>query len=364
MFRFKTIAIFALTIFSFAISFGTIVEANDPTVYGTVTFADDVGHNDSAVISVSGIAAGTYSASLVSSDGNSSFKLSDVDVDIATLQGVVQTTGSIDFTFDSSSSGYTGVDLLSSYSRFLLKNSANTYSASNDVSTTSAISTLVESFSSAKTSANALKNDLEAASAASTLEDIQSSVTDSGSEINNLKGAISDVSAATAEVKIVDESLDLSGVEAIINNINTWIASIEANNSAVSGTSSIAVAQTYVGNANGGSVADSHAILNGLPDKFEYNSDGNRVELPGAGGIHKGIAAAQGLASLSVIEGELPAAEGAVGQIDGKDVNTSVLGLGLPSVGDRFVTLTMQLSLIFGTLLILTSGGMILLKKK
>ena len=41
MFRFKTIAIFALTIFSFAISFGTIVEANDPTVYGTVTFADD-----------------------------------------------------------------------------------------------------------------------------------------------------------------------------------------------------------------------------------------------------------------------------------------------------------------------------------
>ena len=96
----------------------------------------------------------------------------------------------------------------------------------------------------------------------------------------------------------------------------------------------------------------------------EYDSDGNRVELPGAGGIHKGIAAAQGLASLSVIEGELPASEGSSAQIDGKNVNTSVLGLGLPSVGDKFVTLTMQLSLIFGTLLILTSGGMILLKKK
>ena len=297
----------------------------------------------------------------MSPDGKSSFKLSDVDVDIAILQGVVQATGSIDFIFDSSSPGYTGADLLSSYSGFLLENSENTYSASNDVSTTSSLSALVDSLSSAKASANALKNDLESASAASTLEDIQSSVTDSGSEINNLKAAISDVSAANAEVKSADESLDLSGIEDIINNINTWVASIEANNSAVSGTSSIAVAQTYVGSASGGSVAASHAIINGLPDKFEYDSDGNRVELPGAGGILKGISAAQGLGSLSVIEGEL--AQGS-SSLDGKDVNTSVLGLGLPSVGDKFVTLTMQLSLIFGTLLILTSGGMILLKKK
>ena len=297
----------------------------------------------------------------MSPDGKSSFKLSDVDVDIAILQGVVQATGSIDFIFDSSSPGYTGADLLSSYSGFLLENSENTYSASNDVSTTSSLSALVDSLSSAKASANALKNDLESASAASTLEDIQSSVTDSGSEINNLKAAISDVSAANAEVKSADESLDLSGIEDIINNINTWVASIEANNSAVSGTSSIAVAQTYVGSASGGSVAASHAIINGLPDKFEYDSDGNRVELPGAGGILKGISAAQGLGSLSVIEGEL--AQGS-SSLDGKDVNTSVLGLGLPSVGDKFVTLTMQLSLILGTLLILTSGGMILLKKK
>ena len=123
-------------------------------------------------------------------------------------------------------------------------------------------------------------------------------------------------------------------------------------------SSSLAVAQTYVGSASGGSVADSHAILNGLPDKFEYDSDGNRVEIPGAGGIHKAIEAAQGLGSLSVIEGDLEAST-----IDGKSVNTSVLGLGLPSVGDKFLTITMQLSLVLGALLVVTSGGILLFKK-
>ena len=339
MFRIKTIAIFALTIFTFAIPFGSIAEANDPVVYGTVTFADDAGHNDSAIISVSGIAPGSYTASLVSSNGQQSIKLSDVDVEVATLQGVVQSTGSIDFTFDSSSAAYDGTNLLSKYSRFILENSSNTYSASNSSANSASVSALVSSINDA----------------------IQTSVDGSNSDISDLKTAVENISSASANVKSTDESLDVSGVDAIVTNINTWIASIEANNSSVSGTSSLAVAQTYVGSASGGSVANSHAILNGLPDKFEYDSDGNRVELPGAGGIHKGIEAAQGLASLSVIEGELPASESST--LDGKSVSTSVLGLGLPSVGDKFLTITMQLSLVLGALLVVTSGGILLFKK-
>ena len=136
MFRIKTIAIFALTIFTFAIPFGSIAEANDPVIYGTVTFADDAGANDSAIISVSGIAPGSYAASLISSDGQQSIELSVVDVNVETLQGVVQSTGSIDFTFDSSSAAHEGTDLLSTYSRFQLKNESNTYSASNNSETT------------------------------------------------------------------------------------------------------------------------------------------------------------------------------------------------------------------------------------
>ena len=361
MFRIKTIAIFALTIFTFAIPFGSIAEANDPVVYGTVTFADDAGHNDSAIISVSGIAPGSYTASLVSSDGNQSIKLSDVDVEVATLQGVVQSTGSIDFTFDSSSAAYDGTNLLSKYSRFILENSSNTYSASNSSANSASVSALVSSINDAKESANSLKTSLETASSSTTLESIQTSVDGSNSDISDLKTAVENISSASANVKSTDESLDVSGVDAIVTNINTWIASIEANNSSVSGTSSLAVAQTYVGSASGGSVANSHAILNGLPDKFEYDSDGNRVEIPGAGGIHKAIEAAQGLASLSVIEGELPASESST--LDGKSVNTSVLGLGLPSVGDKFLTITMQLSLVLGALLVVTSGGILLFKK-
>ncbi|MCH2309667.1 MAG: hypothetical protein MK345_01195 [SAR202 cluster bacterium] len=357
MFRIKTIAIFALTIFTFAIPFGSIAEANDPVVYGTVTFADDAGHNDSAIISVSGIAPGSYTASLISSDGQQ-FKLSDVDVEVATLQGVVQSTGSIDFTFDSSSAAYDGTNLLSKYSRFILENSSNTYSASNSYANSASVSALVSSINDAKESANSLKTNLETASSSTTLESIQTSVESSNSDISDLKTAVENISSASANVKSTDESLDVSGVDAIVTNINTWIASIEANNSSVSGTSSLAVAQTYVGSASGGSVADSHAILNGLPDKFEYDSDGNRVEIPGAGGIHKAIEAAQGLGSLSVIEGDLEAST-----IDGKSVNTSVLGLGLPSVGDKFLTITMQLSLVLGALLVVTSGGILLFKK-
>lgn len=357
MFRIKTIAIFALTIFTFAIPFGSIAEANDPVVYGTVTFADDAGHNDSAIISVSGIAPGSYTASLISSDGQQ-FKLSDVDVEVATLQGVVQSTGSIDFTFDSSSAAYDGTNLLSKYSRFILENSSNTYSASNSSANSASVSALVSSINDAKESANSLKTNLETASSSTTLESIQTSVESSNSDISDLKTAVENISSASANVKSTDESLDVSGVDAIVTNINTWIASIEANNSSVSGTSSLAVAQTYVGSASGGSVADSHAILNGLPDKFEYDSDGNRVEIPGAGGIHKAIEAAQGLGSLSVIEGDLGAST-----IDGKSVNTSVLGLGLPSVGDKFLTITMQLSLVLGALLVVTSGGILLFKK-
>ena len=357
MFRIKTIAIFALTIFTFAIPFGSIAEANDPVVYGTVTFADDAGHNDSAIISVSGIAPGSYTASLISSDGQQ-FKLSDVDVEVATLQGVVQSTGSIDFTFDSSSAAYDGTNLLSKYSRFILENSSNTYSASNSSANSASVSALVSSINDAKESANSLKTNLETASSSTTLESIQTSVESSNSDISDLKTAVENISSASANVKSTDESLDVSGVDAIVTNINTWIASIEANNSSVSGTSSLAVAQTYVGSASGGSVADSHAILNGLPDKFEYDSDGNRVEIPGAGGIHKAIEAAQGLGSLSVIEGDLEAST-----IDGKSVNTSVLGLGLPSVGDKFLTITMQLSLVLGALLVVTSGGILLFKK-
>ena len=362
MFRIKTIAIFALTIFTFAIPFGSIAEANDPVIYGTVTFADDAGANDSAIISVSGIAPGSYAASLISSDGQQSIELSVVDVNVETLQGVVQSTGSIDFTFDSSSAAHEGTDLLSTYSRFQLKNESNTYSASNNAENTASISALVSNIHDAKASANSLKTNLETASSSTTLESIQTSVNSSNSDISDLKTAVANISSASAEVKSTDESLDVSAIDAIVNNINTWIASIEANNSSVSGTSSLAVAQTYVGSASGGSVADSHAILNGLEDKFEYDENSNLVNIPGAGGINQAIITAQGLASLSVIEGELPESE-AVYELNGQEVNASVLGLGLPSVGDKFLTITMQLSLVLGALLVVTSGGILIFKK-
>ena len=107
----------------------TIFAESEAITYGTAVVQDDQATNDSIVINMSGVAPaadGTaYNAVLVSGSGTSSLNLGEVTVVQPVIQGVIQETGNINFTFDSNSTGYDGSDLLAvSYTHLTLPTKA------------------------------------------------------------------------------------------------------------------------------------------------------------------------------------------------------------------------------------------------
>jgi hypothetical protein len=99
-----------------------VANADLPSV-GTASIEDDKASGDSVVIALSGINPGTYTASLVSPNGENTLDVGSADVVLAVVQGVTQSTGTLDITFNSDSEGYDGSDLLAAFNRVTVSGS-------------------------------------------------------------------------------------------------------------------------------------------------------------------------------------------------------------------------------------------------
>ena len=119
MFSTKILAILAIIMVA-VFSQALISQAAEPPSVGTASIEDDKASGDSVVIALSGISPGTYTAALVSANDVESLVIGTADVTLAVTQGVTQSTGELNITFDSNSDGYDGSDLLSAYSRITI----------------------------------------------------------------------------------------------------------------------------------------------------------------------------------------------------------------------------------------------------
>ena len=99
------------------------VANSDLASVGTASIEDDKESGDSVVITLSGINPGTYTASLVSDYGENTLDIGSADVLLAVVQGVTQSTGTLDITFNSDSEGYDGSDLLAAFNRITISGS-------------------------------------------------------------------------------------------------------------------------------------------------------------------------------------------------------------------------------------------------
>ena len=123
MFRTKLLATIAIIVITSVASINVAYGETD-ALLGHASVQDDQGINDSVTVTVDGVEVPgdgvTYSAHLVSADGASA-----LDLGIAIVHGVIQSTGSINHTFDSGSAGYDGSNLLSQYNRVRIVESSD-----------------------------------------------------------------------------------------------------------------------------------------------------------------------------------------------------------------------------------------------
>ena len=124
MFKSKTLVILVATLLSVAVPFAVVQAEEQTKTYGTVLVQDDQGTSDSLAFNLTDIAPAPegshYEASLVSDDRTKTLNVGKLAVNQAVVQGVVQSTGTIEQTFDSSSEGYDGSNLISTYSNIVV----------------------------------------------------------------------------------------------------------------------------------------------------------------------------------------------------------------------------------------------------
>ena len=357
MFRTKTLIIMTALMVSFLIP--TVVFAETDTVtFGTAVVTNDQAVNDSLVVSMSGVAppaeGAAYHAVLVSSDGTKSMDLGELAVIQPVIQGVIQATGNINFVYDSTSEGYDGEDLFASYSRIKLTNGSGGSTAySDNVPANAAVyinSVMADINAIDALLATAIASAFSAQSAADIDEmkaGIASAVADASAISSLADGLAANANAAAAEdVEDSNMSEGAAGILATGTNISSWVnaAKTTADNDVASQTST-KVASIYAGKI----FNELLAARNG----WDGNTDGTISSSTGEGGVAQARSSAQQMATLTLEAKELPGAETAT---VGEDADTttasvssgSVLGLGLPSVGEKIIRDIMLLGSLLG----------------
>ena len=160
MFSTKIVAILAILVVT-VLSPALVSQAAEPPSVGTASIEDDQAVGDSVVISLSGISPGTYTAALVSANDVEIFSIGSADVILPVIQGVTQSTGTLDITFDKDSDGYDGSDLLSTYSRITVSGTDGLIAYSDAL-----LSSATSEINAAIADGSALNRELDAAIAA------------------------------------------------------------------------------------------------------------------------------------------------------------------------------------------------------
>ena len=315
MFSTKLLAILAILVVAM-LSPALVTQAAEPPSVGTASIEDDKATGDSVVIALSGINPGTYTASLVSANDVNSLSVGSANVILPVIQGVIQSTGTLDITFDSDSEGYDGSDLLASFSRITISGSDGLIAYSDSFPNAATVE-----INASISSALALNNELDAAISAAeeahaasdkaTIDEKIALAFVNIAEINAFADAV-DTNAKAAVAAASDES----GISASATKVSEMVANVKAWANAASATatndvltnSSVAVQKIFIDSiisnldaARNGYDADNSG---GIADTVTDTSDPDEPVITstgaGEGGGTQLYAAARDMANFSI----------------------------------------------------------------
>ncbi len=370
MFRTKTLAILALMLFTLVTPVMATHADDEAESVGTASVQDDQASSDSIAISLTGIpkaSDGTsYNAYLESGDGSNTLNLGTGSVELPVVHGVIQGTGSLEITYDSSSAGYDGSNLLSSFSRVKITEEPSGKVVYSDALPGGAVSEIksllddVVALNSAIDSAISSANSASTASDTAGINDEINLVISSIDNIVDLSGQINAHAIAAGEAGPDESGIvdNVSGIEAITSNISAWSSSAKKTaEEDILPQSSSAVAQIFVSNV----INQLSAARNG----WDADNSGVIDATTGEGGGTQAYAVGQSMASFTLTASGLPGAE-ETSEESTKPVETGASGhvldsLGLPSVGEKILSNLMAISALFGVLFV--AGGATLISR-
>ena len=370
MFRTKTLAILALMLFTLVTPVMATHADDEAESVGTASVQDDQASSDSIAISLTGIpkaSDGTsYNAYLESGDGSNTLNLGTGSVELPVVHGVIQGTGSLEITYDSSSAGYDGSNLLSSFSRVKITEEPSGTVVYSDALPGEAVSEIksllddVVALNSAIDTAISSANSASTASDTAGINDEINLVISAVDNIVDLSGQINAHAIAAGEAGPDESGIadNVSGIEAITSNISAWSSSAKKTaEEDILPQSSSAVAQIFVSNV----INQLSAARNG----WDADNSGVIDATTGEGGGAQAYAVGQSMASFTLTASDLPGAEETSGEsTEPVETTTSghVLGsLGLPSVGEKILSNLMAISALFGVLFV--AGGATLISR-
>ena len=290
------------------------VANSDLASVGTASIEDDKESGDSVVISLSGINPGTYTASLVSEYGENTLDIGSADVLLAVVQGVTQSTGTLDITFNSDSEGYDGSDLLAAFNRITISGSDGSIAYVDSLPSAATVE-----INSSIASGLSLNNELDAAISAAKEAQVASDKATIDEKIalafanidgiNAFADAV-DTNAKAAVAAASDESgISASAVSEMVANVKAWAnaASATATNDVLT-NSSVAVQKIFIDSiisnldaARNGYDADNSG---GIADTVTDTSDPDEPVITstgaGEGGGTQLYAAARDMANFSI----------------------------------------------------------------
>ena len=372
MFRTKTLAILALMLFTLVTPVMATHADDEAESVGTASVQDDQASSDSIAISLTGIpkaSDGTsYNAYLESGDGSNTLNLGTGSVELPVVHGVIQGTGSLEITYDSSSAGYDGRNLLSSFSRVKITEEPSGKVVYSDALPGGAVSEIksllddVVALNSAIDSAISSANSASTASDTAGINDEINLVISSIDNIVDLSGQINAHAIAAGEAGPDENGIvdNVSGIEAITSNISAWSSSAKKTaEEDILPQSSSAVAQIFVSNV----INQLSAARNG----WDADNSGVIDATTGEGGGTQAYAVGQSMASFTLTASDLPGAEETSEESTGPvetGASGHVLGsLGLPSVGEKILSNLMAMSALFGVLFV-ASGATLISRSK
>ena len=292
------------------------VANSDLASVGTASIEDDKESGDSVVISLSGINPGTYTASLVSEYGENTLDIGSADVVLAVVQGVTQSTGTLDITFNSDSEGYDGSDLLAAFNRITISGSDGSIAYVDSLPSAATVE-----INSSIASGLSLNNELDAAisaakeaQAASDKATIDEKIALAFANIDGIN-AFADAVDTNAKAAVAAAS-DESGISASATKVSEMVANVKAWANAASATatndvltnSSVAVQKIFIDSiisnldaARNGYDADNSG---GIADTVTDTSDPDEPVITstgaGEGGATQLYAAARDMADFSI----------------------------------------------------------------
>tara|TARA_Y100001970_G_scaffold88654_2_gene111915 strand:+ start:52271 stop:53314 length:1044 start_codon:yes stop_codon:yes gene_type:complete len=330
------------------------VEAASPVV-GKVLIETDISKSDSAVINLSGVApapeGSTYQVTLKSNDGRQVLSIGSIDVTADIIHGVTQATGSGSLIFDSSSSGYSGANLISTYSRVTITQGSEVAFAGHVNSTAIVeINGMLDDINSVSAS---LDSALASAKSAQSASDSSTINTNMNSMIGALSSIADDTAKINAHATAASVAADDLGVTAsstaviaVTANINKWVNSATSNASDNVITSEVAIAKIHVNQI----VSELSAARNG----WDADNSGVISASANEGGSAQAYSAGQSMATMYITSGaDAPALE----------ISNHILNLGLPKVGDTAFTLMIQVGFVL-SLLMIGLGGFVYARNK